>query len=260
MDRQRNILIIEDEQRAGEKLLDLVKEVQTDAKVNWVRSVQDSVDFLRREADNLDIIFSDIELLDGNSFQIFERITPNCPIIFCTAYDQFYVDAFKTNGIAYLLKPYTKEQFGEAWKKYLGLFDQDTGLILSKDLISNVQSLLSKQEQLYKNTFTVKKRSGVYLLKTESIAYFQAQGDFVLAIDKGSTKHILNHSLAAIEEFVDPKKFFKINRSEIVSIDAILKYSPYTKNRLAITLSAPTVDLFTSNSRTPDFRIWLEEG
>ena len=260
MEKLRNILIIEDEQRAGEKLLDLIKEVQPDANVSWVRSVQDCVDFLRREATNLDIVFSDIELLDGNSFQIFERITPNCPIIFCTAYDQFYVDAFKTNGIAYLLKPYTREQFEEAWKKYLGLFGQDANIALSKDLITNVHSLLSKQEPQYKSTFTVKKRSGVYLLKTESVSYFQAQGDFVLAIDRSSNKHILNHSLATIEKSVNPKEFFQINRSEIVRMDSILKYSPYTKNRLAITLSAPKVDLFTSNSRTPEFRTWVGEG
>lgn len=260
MKKQRNILIIEDEQRAGEKLMDLIKEVQTDSAVSWMRSVQDSVDFLRREASNIDLIFSDIELLDGNSFEIFQRITPNCPIVFCTAYDQFYVDAFKTNGIAYLLKPYTKEQFEEAWKKYLLLFNNDTQGTISKDLIQGVQSLLAKQDRQFKNTFTVKKRSGVYLLKMQDVSYFQAQGDFVLAIDKGNNKHILNHSLSAVEEFVDPKKFFQINRSEIVSIDAILKYSPYTKNRLAITLSAPSIDLFTSNSRTPDFRIWVGEG
>lgn len=260
MENRRNILIIEDEQRAGEKLVDLIKEVEVNSKIDWMRSVQDAIDFLRREANNVDLIFSDIELLDGNSFEIFEKITPSCPIVFCTAYDQFYVDAFKTNGIAYLLKPYTKEQFVGAWKKYLMLFDRDVSETLSKEVIMGVQSLLTKRERQYKNTFTVKKRSGVYLLKTEDIAFFQAQGDFVLGVDESGTKHILNHSLAAIEEFLDPRKFFQINRSEIVSIDAVLKYSPYTKNRLAITLSAPNIDLFTSNSRTPDFRIWLEKG
>lgn len=260
MEKQRNILIIEDEQRAGEKLIGLIENVDANSKVNWMRSVQDSVDFLRRESKNIDIILSDIELLDGNSFQIFERITPNCPIIFCTAYDQFYVDAFKTNGIAYLLKPYTKEQFLEAWKKYLALFEKDSSYTISHDLIANVRSLISKQDRQYKNTFTVKKRSGVYLLKVDDVAYFQAQGDFVLAIDRDNTKHILNYSLAAIEELIDPKKFFQINRSEIVNFDCIVKYSPYTKNRLAITLSTPAIDLYTSNSRTPDFRIWIEES
>lgn len=251
------ILVLEDEQRAGEKLLDLIAEMAPGARTDWKRSVAEGIAYL--QAHQPDLIFSDIELLDGNSFEVYDKVNPNCPIIFCTAYDKFYVEAFSTNGIAYLLKPYTREQVIEAWEKYRLLFRQESTLepAISPALLTQFKSLLNREQQ-YKSTFTVKKRDGVFLLKVDEIAYFQAQGDFVEGIDRLGKKHILNYSLSAIEEAIDPKQFFRINRSEIVSIDSILKYDAYTKNRLVITLGRPAVNLYTTNSRTPEFRSWVE--
>lgn len=251
------ILVLEDEQRAGEKLLDLIDEIAPDAATDWKRSVAEGIDYLQNQQP--DLIFSDIELLDGNSFEIYDTVKPNCPIIFCTAYDKFYVEAFSTNGIAYLLKPYTREQVVEAWNKYQLLFEKETpsAPAISPALLNEFKSMLNREPQ-YKRTFTVKKRDGVFLLKTGEVAYFQAQGDFVEGIDRLGKKHILNYSLSAIEEAIDPRQFFRINRSEIVNIDSILKYDAYTKNRLVISLGRPAVNLFTTNSRTPEFRSWVE--
>lgn len=252
-----NILVLEDEQRAGEKLLDLIAEIAPNAGTEWKRSVVEGVDYLQESQP--DLIFSDIELLDGNSFEIYDQVKPQCPIIFCTAYDKFYVEAFNTNGIAYLLKPYTREEVVEAWEKYQLLFQKETSAdtSISASFLNEFKSLLNR-EQHYKRTFTVRKRDGVFLLKADEIAYFQAQGDFVEGIDRLGKKHILNYSLTAIEESVDPKQFFRINRSEMVNIDSILKYDAYTKNRLVITLGRPAINLYTTNSRTPEFRSWVE--
>lgn len=252
-----NILVLEDEQRAGEKLLDIIAQIVPEARVDWKRSVAEGVDFLK--SGRPDIIFSDIELLDGNAFQVYDEVKPQCPIIFCTAYDKFYVEAFNTNGIAYLLKPYTREQVMEAWEKYRLLFEKETMTepAISPSLLNEFKSLLNREQQ-YKRTFTVKKRDGVFLLKADEVAYFQAQGDFVEGIDRLGKKHILNYSLTAIEEAIDPRQFFRINRSEIVNMDSILKYDAYTKNRLVITLGRPAVNLYTTNSRTPEFRSWVE--
>lgn len=249
------ILILEDEQPAGDKLIRLVQSVALEADIEWKRSIVDGVVFLKEQT--VDLIFSDIELLDGNVFKLFDLIQPKCPIIFCTSYDTFYVDAFQTNGIAYLLKPYSDEDFFKAWDKYALLFSERGGSTISADLITRIQSLISNKKN-YKSTFPVKRRNGVFLLKIEDVAYFQAQGDFVTAIDSLGEKHILNHSLSQIYESVDPSRFFMINRSEIISFEHILKYEPYTKNRLAITLEKPVVTLYTTNSRTPDFRNWLD--
>lgn len=257
MSQGKNILLLEDEQLAGEKLKRLIIAVHPSANVVWKRSVTDGIAYLESNP-ILDLIFSDIELLDGNSFQIYKKCTPTCPIIFCTAYDQFYVDAFQTNGIAYLLKPYTEEQFLAAWGKYNRLFIQNENNI-EVDLFSKLKKMMESEKKTYKSSFSIKKRDGVFLLKTKDIAYFQAQGDFVLAIDHQNTKHALNSTLSKAEDLIDPKQFFKINRSEIINKEFILKYNLYRKNRLAITLSKPNAILYTSNSRAAEFKTWFEE-
>ncbi|MEE9362727.1 MAG: LytTR family DNA-binding domain-containing protein [Cellulophaga sp.] len=114
------------------------------------------------------------------------------------------------------------------------------------------------ENENYKKTFLVKKRDGVSILKIDNICYFQAQGDFVLAIDFNDRKHILNESLTQIEHLLNPSNFFRINRSEIISRISILKYNQYIKNRLALTLTDLKITLYTSNSRTPEFRNWIE--
>lgn len=259
MDKNIEILLLEDEQRAGEKLLDLLKKVCPSAKVVWKRSVEEGISFLN-ENTKLELIFSDIELLDGNSFEIYESIRPSCPIIFCTAYNKYFVEAFQTNGIAYLLKPYTEAQFNQAWEKYILLFDSKDNKIVTENVVQQIKTLVEQPAKSYKNRFTVKKVNGVFLLNVTDISYFQAQGDFVLAFDKKGNKHILNQSLSGIDDSIDPKKFFRINRSEIVNIDVIVKFDSYTKNRLAISLEDPAPKLYTSNSRSPEFRSWLEGG
>lgn len=250
-----NILILEDEQRAGEKLIDAIYSVVTHCKIEWKRSVIDAIEFLK-ENPALDIIFSDIQLLDGNVFKVYETIRPNCPIIFCTAYNTFYIDAFKTNGIAYLLKPYTTASFEDAWNKFLLLCTTDKHTI-PVNLLDQLKYQIESKKKQYKSTFPIKKRDGVFLLKVTEVMYFQAQGDFVLAIDTQNKKHIINHSLTSIENQIDNNIFFRINRSEILNRTSILKYNRYIKNRLAITLHHTDIVMYTSNSKTSDFKNWV---
>lgn len=257
MSKQLNILVLEDEQRAGEKLIDLVNEVSAGSQVTWLRSIENGLQFLKEHSE-VDLVFSDIELLDGNAFEIYDKFTPKCPIIFCTAYDKFYVNAFNTNGIAYLLKPYSKDEFNQAWKKYETLFAKESEeSAIPLQLIQQMKSLVAK-ESAYKTSFSVKKRDGVFILKVSDISYFQAQGDFVFAFDQANAKHVLSYSLSHIESLVDPESFFRINRSEIVNRKFVLKYNRYTKNRLSVTLTTGADDLYTSNSRSPEFKVWLE--
>jgi len=256
MTQELKILIIEDEQQAGEKLITSITSIIDNPKIEWVRSITEVIGFLKVEP-QLDVIFSDIELLDGNVFRAYEVVQPKCPIIFCTAYNTFYVDAFKTNGIAYLLKPYSKESFKNAWNKFLLLFNTEKNQI-PLSLITQLKQLLENKKNYTKTTFSIKKREGIVLLKTEDIVCFLAQGDFVLAVDKDNRKHIINDSLTRIENQIDKHVFFRINRSEIINRNSVIKYNQHIKNRLAITLTDYKQILYTSNSRTPDFRIWIE--
>ena len=114
-----NMLILEDEIPAYEKLLKHLKlEFQTEIQHDWARSVQEGESFLRR-ANSYELILADIELLDGTSIDLFKKIKGDCPIIFCSAYDEYLFEAFQSNGIAYILKPYTQEDIHRAFSKYM---------------------------------------------------------------------------------------------------------------------------------------------
>ena len=251
------ICVIEDEQQAGEKLISMIKAESPASTITWLRSIQEGKNYLNSDHQT-DLIFSDIELLDGNVFTLYDEITPNCPIIFSTAYNNFYTDAFDTNGIAYLLKPYSKSQFKNAWEKYLKLFSPKEITFDNSQLLSAIQAINNQAKSNYKSTFTIKKRNESYLLKVEDILYFEADDDYVIAWDKQLNKHLFSDTLKNIEQVIDPQLFFKINRSELVNFHAIQKFEPYIKSRLAITLISKNKVLHTSNSRSAEFKTWLE--
>jgi len=250
------VLLIEDEQIAGEKLKSYIKKyISQDATISWVRSISEVEDHLTSDR-KYDLIFSDIELLDGNVFTIYDKIEIKCPIVFCTAYDQFVLKAFKTNGIAYLLKPYDEDQFLDAWKKYQVLFDKKE-IGVSKDIIDELKLLVGSGKTEYKSRFTIKKVNGVFLLSVDDIIYFQSQGDFILAIDNKKNKHVINLTMSKLASCLDPKQFFQINRSEIINVEFIEKFESHFKNKLCISLLGVRENLYTSSSRSPEFRTWL---
>lgn len=252
-----NILIFEDEIPAYEKILSHVMKHWPKANMlGWGRSTVEMYHFLEKHKD-VDLIFSDIKLLDGNSFDVYENVKVSCPIIFCTAYDEFLFQAFKTNGIAYLLKPYNEENFSEAIEKYESLFKEDNQAV-QPQVMSQLNKMLQNEQHSYKRRFSIKKKTGIKLLNIENIASFHANGDFSIAYDEKGDKHVVNYSLGDIESRIDPKLFFRINRSEIIHIDFIEKIEPYFKNRLSIQLQSQKEVLHTSSSKTKDFRIWLE--
>ncbi len=251
-----NILIIEDEQIAGEKLKGYIgKYVSADASVSWVRSVSESYELLSKP-NSFDIIFSDIELLDGNVFSVYETVDVKCPIIFCTAYDKFVMKAFETNGIAYLLKPYNEEQFLDSWKKYQVLFDKKENTV-PNDILDELKTIVNSAKTEYKTRFTIKKSNGVFLLSVSDIVLIQSHGDFLLAFDNNKNKHVINQSVSNIVDMLDPRKFFQINRSEIINVDFIQKFETHFKNKLCISMLGLKDPVFTSSSRTPEFRAWL---
>jgi len=252
------VLILEDEIPAYNKLLTYVNSAIPNVELlGWGRSVKEAVELLQKH-EKIDLIISDIELLDGNSFEAFESYKIECPIIFSTAYDQYLFQAFQTNGIAYLLKPYTQESFKEALEKYNVLFASNPQVQLDKHVIKELRNIIEGEKKTYKRRFSIKKKTGIKILNVEDIVSFEANGDFSLAYDIQKQKHIINYSLGDIEKKVDPAQFFRINRSEIVNIDFIEKIEPHFKNRLSIRLKHRDEPVFTSGNKTPMFRTWLD--
>ena len=186
------VIIIEDELPAYEKLESLVKANLQDAELlGWARSVKEARKLL---SDNktIDLIFSDIELLDGNSLELFEETKIDCPIIFTTAFDQYLFQAFQTNGIAYLLKPYEEAAFQEALSKYKTLFSSGRSSTIDPLVISEIRNIIEGERKSYKRRFTVKKKTGIKILNVEDIVSFEANGDFSIAYDASNNKHIIN--------------------------------------------------------------------
>ncbi|SDX39125.1 LytR/AlgR family response regulator transcription factor [Aequorivita viscosa] len=252
------ILIIEDEIPARKKLKRFIGALDTPTEiVAEIDTVDVAVEFLNNN--QVDLIFSDIELLDGSAFEIYRLVSVSCPIIYTTAYDKFWMDAFDSNGIAYLLKPFSKERFEKAWDKFL-LFRNPANS--EKKWISNIENLLKQNivTKTYKKRFTINTHQGFYFLETETILYFSANEGVVFAYDFTNKKHLLSEStLKEIEAHVDPTLFFRINRSELVNKLHIDKIERYSKNVLALKFKGHDGYLKTSQSNTSAFREWIEK-
>lgn len=251
------ILILEDEIPAYNKLINYLSEsFGNDFKYDLARSNADGKKLLIENS--YDFIISDIQLLDGISFDLFDDISTKCPIIFCSAHDEYLFKAFNTNGIAYILKPYSKSDFNKAIEKYQSLFKQGTYNELNSDTLSNLKSALQEESTSYKKRFVIKKTSGIQLLNVSDISLIEAAGDFCIATDHIGKRHNISQTLSSIFQQLNPSKFYKINRSEIISIDYIENIESHFKNRLLISLKGVKEKPMTSSSITSDFRKWLE--
>jgi DNA-binding LytR/AlgR family response regulator len=252
-----NILILEDEIPAYQKLTKCLDSF-FDIKISydWARSIIDGEQFLKENT--YDFILSDIQLLDGTSFDLFNKIKIETPIIFCSAHDDYLFQAFNSNGIAYILKPYSQKDFDKAIEKYQSLFKKGNYTALDNSTIDALKSALQEEYTTYKKRFVIKKASGIQLLNATDIALISASGDFCLVIDKEGKRHTISQNLGSIFQQLNPKKFFKINRSEIVNIDFIENIESHFKNRLLITIKNYKEKVMTSSSTTSDFRKWLE--
>ena len=250
------ILIIEDEQIAAHQLSNFITRHNPQANVAAILpSVKDSLHwFLKNEMP--DLLFSDIELLDGNIFALFDQIKVSCPIIFSTAYDKYLLNAFKVNGIEYLLKPYDYEQFEEAMQKYVSLKSS----FCSPDaaIIHQLQHLFSTELTSYKKRFSIRMKGGIYLLSVEDIHWLKSEDGLVIAYSHNGKKYPLPGTLTQIETQLNPTLFFRINRSEIINIHAIERLESATNDRLSIQLKDGKDILIASTSRTPELRKWLD--
>ena len=252
-----NILILEDEIPAYQKLTKCL-DTFFDVKISqdWARSIVDGEQLLKEN--NYDFILSDIQLLDGLSFDLFNKIKIEVPIIFCSAHDNYLFQAFNTNGIAYILKPYSQDDFNKAIFKYQSLFKKGDYKTLDSTTIDALKSALQDEYTTYKKRFVIKKASGIQLLNASDISLINASGDFCLVYDNDGKRHTISQNLGSIFQQLNPKKFFKINRSEIVNIDFIENIESHFKNRLLISIKKHKEKVMTSSSTTSDFRKWLE--
>lgn len=250
------ILIIEDELPAARHLQDLLQSYGDDMELEG--PIDSNAALLRwfRQNEPPDLVFSDIELLDGPVFEALAKLELHMPIIFTTAYDQYTLDAFETNGISYLLKPFDGEQLSKAMSKFHAL---KKSFIKSdnRQLIEQLRGLQLKGNPSYKKRLAIKLSKGIYLLKVEEISCIRIHAGLPHAFKKDGKKFPVSQSLTDLQELLNPDFFFRLNRSEFVNVDFIEKIAPYFNDRLAVSVAGQKEVLISSAARTPEFRQWL---
>jgi two-component system LytT family response regulator len=246
-------VIIEDEKPAAEKLLSLLALSDQPVTVDVVLgSIKEAIDWLQQHPAP-ELIFMDIELSDGLSFKIFEEANVECPVIFTTAYDEYWQEAFEYNSIDYLLKPVKPEKLEAALNKYQKLKQHFTAGY--KDLV-NWSSTANQSG--YKKRFLVKRGTDYISIKAEEVAYFYATHKLVCMVDSSGQKFIMDQSLADIETQVDPAAFYRVNRKYLVNMSAIKRIKTYPKSKLMLEV-APLVteDIIISQENAAAFKQWM---
>ena len=252
-----HLLIIEDEIPAFEKLRSMIAvQVKGSFTYDWARSVMEAKHFLSSAAEH-SLIFSDIQLLDGNAFEIFDSIKVTIPIIFCSAYDAYLFKAFKSNGIEYILKPYTIDDITCAFTKYDTLFKSRADLFSIK-VLDDLKSALRHSPDAYKKQFIIKTAKGIHIVETNTIVMVEAKGDFCNLITSNGKTHLYSQNIGGIYAMLNPKQFFRINRSQVVHLPFVESIENHFKNRLLLSLRGVSDPVKTSSATTADFRAWLD--
>ncbi len=247
------VLIVEDEIPAQMQLERLLKTHFPDTEILAVlTSVEKATDWLA--VNTPDLIFMDVELSDGQCFEIFKRVDVKAPVIITTAYDQFAIKAFKVNSVDYLLKPIESTEFVKAVEKSSRMNKSSlTDLKALEDL------LMKSTPKEYKKRFITKQNDQIIVLQVDEIAYFYAEEKATFIVSRTGKRYFSEYSLDNLEDQLDPKSFFRLSRGCIANIQAVKSVSKHFNSRLKIKLEPSFVeDILVSRIRVPEFLNWLE--
>jgi DNA-binding LytR/AlgR family response regulator len=254
------ILIVEDEELAVKKLQKTLLAVDESAEVIGVTdSIKGTVEWLQNSPAP-DLVLMDIELADGQSFEIFNLVEVKVPVIFTTSYDEYALKAFKVNSIDYLLKPIQKEELQAAIEK----FKQRTRTTPAEskqdlnidNLIKELQQKLQPKE--YRKRFLVKQAQKLVSVEVADIAYFYSDGRLNFFKTSDNKKYVVDYTMDELEDMLDPDKYYRTSRSFYVSVNCIDQIHDYFGNRLLLHLS-PSVDkeVLVSREKVMDFKKWM---
>jgi two-component system LytT family response regulator len=249
------VVIVEDELAASENLAYLLRKLDPKIQVVCVLdSVRAAVSYLS-EKPEADLIFMDIHLADGLSFEIFEKAPVTVPVIFTTAYDQYALKAFKVNSIDYLLKPIDEEDLASALEQYRVQHQQKE---VGSDQVGGLLEMLRKEARPYKSTFLVARGDQLIPLKAERVAYFHIDTGVVKAVTSDGQSFTMDQKLEDLEAQLDPSLFYRANRQFIVRRDAIHHIKYYFNGKLILTVDPPARErIVVSKAKAGDFKEWM---
>jgi len=249
------VLIIEDEVAASKRLQKMLAELMPDSTViSVIVSIANAINWFN-DNKQPDLVFADIHLADGSSFEIFKQVKIDCPVIFITAYDQYALQAFKHNSIHYLLKPVKKEELQEAIEKF-----RKTHAGKSHNTIDFEKMLSGFKQPVanYKERFIIRFGEHIKTIETQDIAYFYTENKANYAVMKDGKRYPVDHNLDELEQLINPKSFFRINRQFIISYNSITEMVSYSKSRVLIKLNPPSkLETIVSTERSAAFKSWL---
>lgn len=246
------ILIIEDENMAARRLVKLIKEIMPDSEIfGNLDTITSAVAWLNSNP-RPDLIFLDIQLADGISFEIFEHVKVTAPIIFCTAFDQYAIKAFKLNSIDYLLKPVDPDELEHALDKF------QSGRKAPEISLDQIRHLLQPVQKVYKNRFLVKVGERIQTIAIDEIGFFYSEDKVSFLMTRQGKKYIVDYTLDELETMVDPEHFFRLNRKYISAVAAINGVFTYSNSRLKIQLEhCNDNDILISREKMQSFKGWL---
>lgn len=256
------VLIIEDEDLAVKKLQKTLQSVDANAEVVGITdSIRSSVAWLESNP-SPDLILMDIELADGQSFEIFDKTEVKSTVIFTTSYDEYALKAFKVNSVDYLLKPIQKEDLQQALEKLrkmknmYGATPADSPALNVESLVKELQQKLQPKE--FRKRFLVKHAQKLVSVDVADIAYFYSDGRLNFFKTRDNKKFVVDYTMDELEEMLDPDAYFRISRSFYVSVDCIDQIHEYFGNRLLLQLK-PAVDkeAIVSREKVTDFKKWM---
>ena len=247
------IAIVEDETAAAANLRAMLREVLPEAEITAVlESVAECIDYFGGKADNVDLVFMDIHLADGESFRIFDSTDIEAPIIFTTAYDQYALEAFRVNSIDYLLKPIQSSDLQRAVDKFRRLSNFDRTAYRER-----VEEFANRHKD-ERQAFLIHVRDKIIPLKRDEIAFFHTSNELVSAYTHTGMVYPMDKTLESLQALLPPSEFFRANRQFIISRRAVNDISVWFGSRLSINLTVESPErIIVSKARVPVFKEWL---
>ena len=253
------VIIIEDEALAAERLADLIVQYDKDIRIlTYQDSVEAAIDwFENNEPPNL--AFFDIQLADGLSFEIFEKTKVPCPVIFTTAFDEYALKAFKVNSIDYLLKPIDLEELARAFEQYKEHYQaRKEATLPDLRIFQQTMQMITRQ---YKTRFIIKTGSKLSSIPVEEADYFFSEYKITWLRTKSGKKHEVKDNLEQLEQLLDPKLFFRLNRKYIAAYPSIENVTSYSNSRLKVQLKGQdrNEEILISRDKVGAFKQWLDQ-